>query len=76
MTAAAFSKATWIQGTFQFVKGNGEETISMQPVALPTITLRAERLRDEPHGERLGAALARAVAPARNIRASSRASTR
>ena len=38
MTAAAFSKATWIQGTFQFVKGNGEETISMQPVALPTMT--------------------------------------
>src|SRR4030042_844448 len=33
-TAAAFSKATWIQGTSHAVVGKAEEIISMHPVAL------------------------------------------
>src|SRR4030067_3848413 len=37
-TAAVFSKATWNQGTLQEVKGSGEETISIHPVALAMIT--------------------------------------
>jgi hypothetical protein len=37
-TADVFSKATWIQGTLQEVYGNGEETISIQPVAFAMMT--------------------------------------
>jgi hypothetical protein len=37
-TAAVFSKATWNHGTLHEVYGNGEETISIQPVAAAMIT--------------------------------------
>ena len=43
-TAAVFSKATCIDGTFQALCGKGEVTISMQPVALATMTLEPAAL--------------------------------